>query len=166
MLKIKKIIALSALFFSMCIVCICLAACTSTNATVSTETDFSNGNAANSAVSNVESKPIPDNTTKSTSESSETIGQRNAVRAAKDYLNYTAFSRQGLIKQLEFDKYSDADAEYAVDHIGVDWNEQAAKTAKNYLDYSAFSRQELIKQLEFDGYTSEQAAYGVDKSYK
>jgi hypothetical protein len=97
---------------------------------------------------------------------SESSSQRNAVRTAKDYLDYAAFSRQGLIKQLAFDKYPDADAEYAVDQIGADWNEQAAKTAIAYLDYSAFSKQELIKQLEFDGYTSEQAIYGVDKSYK
>jgi hypothetical protein len=97
---------------------------------------------------------------------SETSSQRNAVRKAKDYLDYTAFSRQGLIKQLIFDKYNEADAEYAVDQIGADWNEQAVKTAISYLDYSAFSKQELIKQLEFDGYTSEQAIYGVDKSYK
>lgn len=96
----------------------------------------------------------------------ETSSQRNAVRAAKGYLDYAAFSRQGLIKQLEFEKYSNADAKYAVDQTGADWNEQAAKTAISYLDYSAFSKQELIKQLEFDGYTSEQAISGVDKSYK
>ncbi|MGV0741036.1 Ltp family lipoprotein [Mycolicibacterium sp. XJ870] len=94
-------------------------------------------------------------------EPASTVSQRNAVRAAEDYLDYTAFSRQGLIEQLEYDDFSTADATFAVDHITVDWNEQAAEAAKDYLDYSAFSRGGLIDQLEYDGFTSAQAAYGV-----
>ena len=90
-----------------------------------------------------------------------TMGQNNAIRQAKDYLNFTAFSRQGLIEQLEFEGYSTEDATFAVDHIEVDWMEQAAKTAQNYLDFSSFSKQGLIDQLEFEGFTSDQAAYGV-----
>jgi hypothetical protein len=87
--------------------------------------------------------------------------QQNAVQKAKDYLDYTAFSRQGLIKQLEYDSFSAEDATYAVDSITVDWNEQAAKKAKDYLDYTAFSHDGLIKQLEYDGFTPEQAEYGT-----
>jgi spermidine/putrescine-binding protein len=83
------------------------------------------------------------------------------VRAAKQYLDYTAFSRQGLIQQLEHDDYSTEDATFAVDSITVDWNAQAAKAAKQYLDYTAFSHGGLIEQLEHDGYTPAQAAYGV-----
>ena len=72
------------------------------------------------------------------------------MRKAKDYLDYTAFSRSGLINQLvEFDGFSTADATFAVDHITVDWNEQAAKAAKDYLDVSGFSRSGLIDQLEY-----------------
>ncbi|TMS55084.1 hypothetical protein E0T84_04395 [Mycobacterium sp. DBP42] len=87
--------------------------------------------------------------------------QRNAVRSAKQYLDYSAFSRQGLIKQLEYEGFSTADATFAVDSIVVDWNVQAAKAAKAYLDYSGFSRSGLINQLEYEGYTSAQAAYGA-----
>ena len=87
--------------------------------------------------------------------------QQNAVRAAKQYLDYTAFSREGLIQQLEHDDYSTEDATFAVDSITVDWNQQAAKAAKQYLDYTAFSHAGLIDQLEHDGYTSVQAEYGV-----
>lgn len=93
----------------------------------------------------------------------ETLAQSNALRAAKAYLNYTAFSYQGLIEQLEFEKYSNADAVYAADKCGADWNEQAVKSAKNYLDFTAFSYKGLIKQLEFDKYTTEQATYGADR---
>ncbi|WP_231965770.1 Ltp family lipoprotein [Mycobacterium sp. E802] len=94
-------------------------------------------------------------------EPASTASQRNAVRTAKDYLDYTAFSRQGLIKQLEYEGFSTADATFAVDSITVDWNAQAAKAAKAYLDYSGFSRSGLINQLEYEGYTPAQAAYGA-----
>jgi hypothetical protein len=33
----------------------------------------------------------------------ETTGQKNAVSTAKSYLNYTAFSYEGLIGQLEYE---------------------------------------------------------------
>jgi hypothetical protein len=91
------------------------------------------------------------------------VSQQNAVRAAKDYLDYTAFSHSGLITQLTVgDGYSTADATFAVNSIAVDWNEQAAKAAQSYLDYTAFSHSGLITQLTVgDGYTPAQAAYGV-----
>ncbi|WP_369054838.1 Ltp family lipoprotein [Kineococcus terrestris] len=92
------------------------------------------------------------------------VAQENAVRAAENYLDFSAFSRTGLIDQLEFEGYSAEDATYGVDHITVDWNEQAAKSAKNYLDFSSFSRQGLIDQLEFEGYTSSEAEYGVSQT--
>ena len=63
--------------------------------------------------------------------------------------------------------YSRADATYAVNHIDVDWNEQAAKAAQNYLDTMPFSRQGLIEQLSSDagdGYTHAQAVYGVNQT--
>lgn len=91
----------------------------------------------------------------------ETIGQTNARESAESYLSFAAFSRQGLIEQLEFEDYSTEDAEYAVDILEVDWNEQAAKSAEAYLEVSTFSRDGLIEQLVFEGYTQEEAEFGV-----
>lgn len=93
-----------------------------------------------------------------------TASQQNAREKAASYLEYSAFSRSGLIKQLAFEKYPTADATWAVDHMTVDWNEQAAKKAKDYLEYSSFSRAGLKDQLAFEGYTPAQAEYGVSKS--
>lgn len=93
-----------------------------------------------------------------------TVSQQNAQQAAENYLDYTAFSKPGLIKQLVFEKYSKADATWAVDQISVNWNNQAAKAAENYLDFTSFSRSGLIKQLVFEGYTPAQAEYGVSKT--
>ncbi|MEV0251911.1 Ltp family lipoprotein [Nocardia sp. NPDC050712] len=94
-----------------------------------------------------------------------TSSQRNAIRTAQQYLDYSAFSRTGLIHQLEYEEFSTADATFAVDSLNVDWNEQAAKSAKQYLDYTSFSRSGLIDQLVYDGFTRAQAEYGVNAAY-
>ncbi|MFB8003274.1 Ltp family lipoprotein [Nocardia sp. NPDC056000] len=94
-----------------------------------------------------------------------TSSQRNAIRSAKQYLDYSAFSRSGLIHQLEYEHFSTADATFAVDSLDVDWNKQAAKCAKQYLDYTSFSRSGLIDQLVYDGFTRAQAEYGANASY-
>lgn len=112
------------------------------------------------------SKPPQTNTQlpKAKSEVELTSGQKNAIGAARDYLDYSAFSRKGLIKQLQYEGYSSSDASFAVDHINADWNDQAVKSAKDYLEYDNFSRLSLINQLEYEGFTSAQAKYGVDKA--
>ncbi len=91
-----------------------------------------------------------------------TMGEKNALKKALSYLDYTAFSYKGLIKQLEFEGFSHEEAVYGADNCGADWNEQAALKAQSYLDYTAFSRDGLIKQLEYEGFTREQAEYGAD----
>jgi hypothetical protein len=101
---------------------------------------------------------------------SMTKSQEQAIGSAESYLDFTAFSRKGLIHQLSSDAgegFSVADATYAVDHIKVNWNEQAAKAARSYLEMTHFSRQGLIHQLESsagDGFTHKQAVYGVAKA--
>lgn len=94
-----------------------------------------------------------------------TVAQQNAYRSAVSYLDYTAFSRTGLIGQLEYEGFSTGDAEFAIARLeaegGVDWNAQAAASAANYLDYTSFSRSGLIDQLIYEGFTPEQAEYGV-----
>lgn len=89
------------------------------------------------------------------------VGQANAARSARDYLSMTAFSRSGLIKQLEFEGFSTGDATFGVDSQGADWNEQAARSAKQYLEMTSFSRSGLVDQLVFEGYTPAEAEFGV-----
>jgi hypothetical protein len=92
----------------------------------------------------------------------QTMGERNALEKALDYLDLTPFSREGLIDQLEYEGFSRDEAVYAVDHCGADWNAQAARKAQSYLDLMSFSRSGLIDQLEHDGFTHRQAVYGVE----
>ncbi|WP_197018483.1 Ltp family lipoprotein [Methanoculleus sp. MH98A] len=90
-----------------------------------------------------------------------TMGEKNAAKKALSYLRYSAFSREGLIDQLEYEGFTYKEAVYGVDQSGADWNEQAAKKAAQYLKYSSFSRSGLIDQLEYEGFTPAQAEYGV-----
>lgn len=96
--------------------------------------------------------------------------QQDAVSAAEDYLDFTAFSQKGLIRQLSSDAgsgFSKKDATVAVNSMDIDYNEQAAKAAKSYREFTSFSRNGLIKQLESDagsGFTHKQAVYGADHS--
>ncbi len=92
----------------------------------------------------------------------ENVNQSNARKKAASYLSYSAFSRSGLIKQLEFEGFSNADANYGADAQNADWNKQAVKKAANYLSYSSFSRSGLIKQLEFEGFSNSEATFGTD----
>ncbi|HEY5891130.1 MAG TPA: Ltp family lipoprotein [Acidimicrobiia bacterium] len=93
-----------------------------------------------------------------------TRSEENAIKSAEQYLDFTAFSRSGLIDQLEYEGFTTSEATMAVDYLGVDWNEQASKSAEQYLDFTAFSRSGLIDQLEYEGFTTEQATYGVDQT--
>lgn len=100
-----------------------------------------------------------------------TLGQKNALRSAEQYLSMMAFSRVGIIDQLtsEYGEgYDPADAEFAIAHLEanglVDWNEQAAKSAQQYLDMMGFSRESLYEQLTSEygeGFTHEQAEHAL-----
>ncbi len=91
------------------------------------------------------------------------VSQRNALESAGNYLEFTSFSRSGLISQLEYEGYSTSDATWAVDQLTVDWNEQAAKKAQEYLDSTSFSRSGLIQQLQYEGFTAAEAEYGASQ---
>jgi hypothetical protein len=101
-----------------------------------------------------------------------TIGQREALGAAKDYLSTGSFSRAGLISQLTSsygDNFSRADAVWGVNHAHANWNAEAVQAAKSYLSTGHFSRAALIQQLESpygDQFTHAQAVYGVNVAYR
>jgi hypothetical protein len=94
----------------------------------------------------------------------ESVAQENARESAAQYLDTSAFSRTGLIKQLKFEGFSEKDAAYGVAAQNADWKKQAAASAENYLDMSSFSRDGLIQQLKFEGFTQVEAEYGASKN--
>jgi hypothetical protein len=101
-----------------------------------------------------------------------TIGQREALGAAKSYLSSGHFSRAGLIHQLESpygEDFSHSDAVWGVNHAHANWNAEAVEAAKSYLRSGHFSRRALIDQLESpygEHFTHAQAVYGVSRAYR
>lgn len=113
-----------------------------------------------------EVQPVPAPEARPEAAASAVPGEyKNALRSAQQYLNYTAFSQQGLTDQLLFENYSLEAAQYAAVNVGADWNDQAAKSAQQYMDYTSFSRQGLVDQLVFEGFTPAQAEFGVSQVY-
>lgn len=100
--------------------------------------------------------------------STETVSQRAAVSKAQSYIAYTGFSKKGLIHQLTSaagEGFSQADAEYAVAHIVVDWNAEAVEKAKSYMEFMPMSRAGLIHQLTSsagEGFTKAEAEYAAN----
>lgn len=96
--------------------------------------------------------------------------QKNALRAAKSYLNVSAFSRDGLIEQLSSPAgsgFNRSDATIAVDSMNVDWNQEAVKSAKQYLQLMGFSCKGLIQQLSSPAggkFTEKQAIFGAQRA--
>lgn len=101
-------------------------------------------------------------------DSSVTVSQKQALTAAKQYLDMMGFSYQGLIDQLSSpygSGFSVEDATWAVNNCGADWDQEALRAAKSYLDMKGFSYQGLIDQLSSDygeKFTVDQATYAAD----
>ncbi len=99
--------------------------------------------------------------------SGSSIIERNAISSAKQYLHGQAFSKQGLIDQLDSsfgDKFPVSVATAAVNSLKVNWNAEAVLAAKDYLHNQSFSCQGLIQQLSSsygDKFTPAQARYAA-----
>lgn len=121
------------------------------------------------AASTPAGQPTASATSASKPKAELSAGRKNAIRAARSYLDLSGFSRAGLIQQLTSkagEGFSRADATYAVDHVGADWDAEAVESAKAYLDLSGFSRAGLIQQLTSkagDRYTKAQAEHAADE---
>ena len=92
-----------------------------------------------------------------------TLSQQNAIAKAKQYIEYMPFSYNGLIKQLEYEGYSEEDSIIGADNCGANWNEEAYKEAEKYQELMPMSRKELYDQLQYEEFTEEQISYALDK---
>jgi Host cell surface-exposed lipoprotein len=92
-----------------------------------------------------------------------TASEQSAIQDAQSYLqNVGGFSESGLINQLEYDQFSAADAQFAVNYLNPNWNTEAAQDAQSYMsNVGGFSCGSLLQQLEYDGFTQAQAEYGT-----
>jgi hypothetical protein len=94
--------------------------------------------------------------------------QQQAIEAAHQYLQMgSGFSRLGLIQQLDSSSgngFPKSVAKFAVNHIKVNWDQQAAEAAKGYMQQGGFSYSGMVQQLESpygNDFTHSQAVYGA-----
>jgi hypothetical protein len=99
-----------------------------------------------------------------------TGAQQQAADAANGYLSDgQGFSKQGLLSQLTSsagDGFSESDAEFAINYLHPNWDQQAADAASGYLSGGqGFSEEGLLQQLTSsagNGFTEAQAEYPIN----
>ena len=98
-----------------------------------------------------------------------TGAQQQAVDAAEGYLtDGQGFSDLGLLGQLTSsygDGFSQSDAEFAINDLNPNWDQQAVDAGQGYLsEGQGFSEQGLLQQLTSSagsGFTQAQAEYAI-----
>jgi hypothetical protein len=109
-------------------------------------------------------------TTQAPASPAMTVAQQQAVDSAQGYLSDgTGFSYEGLLQQLTSsagDGFSAADAEFAINYLNPNWDQQAMDSAQGYLsDGTGFSYEGLLQQLTStagSGFTEAQAEYAIN----
>src|SRR5699024_8922583 len=91
---------------------------------------------------------------------------KSALSSAKSYSDTMHMSQGAIYNQLtsEFDQFPEDAAQYAIDNLEADWNENALKSAESYRDTMEMSNAAIYDQLisQFDLFTEEQAQYAID----
>lgn len=101
--------------------------------------------------------------TEQSSEKKVPTEYKTAVTKAKQYAETVHLSKEGLRSQLvNFEKYSQEAADYAVDNSDIDYNKQALEKAKQYQKTVAMSPEAIREQLvNYDKFTQEEADSAV-----
>lgn len=93
---------------------------------------------------------------------------KSALKKAKTYSDMMHMSKAGLYDQLTSEygeKFSAEAAQYAIDNLEVDYNENALKKAQTYQETMAMSPSAIYDQLisEYgEKFTPEEAQYAID----
>ncbi|WP_114603156.1 Ltp family lipoprotein [Staphylococcus sp. EZ-P03] len=91
-----------------------------------------------------------------------------ALKTAESYKRSVPMSKKGLYEQLTSEngnKFPEAAAKYAMEHVTIDYKENAVKSAKSYAKNLHLSDAEILEQLQSENgekYTPEEAKYGVE----
>lgn len=92
---------------------------------------------------------------------------KSALRKAETYSKTMHMSKQGIYDQLTSEygeDFSEEAAQYAIDNIDADWNENALKKAQQYQDVMAMSPSAIHDQLTSEygeKFTQEEADFAI-----
>ncbi len=93
---------------------------------------------------------------------------KSALKKADSYNKTMNMSKKGIYEQLTSEygeNFPQEAAQYAVDNLEADYNENALKKAKNYSDTMNLSKQGIYDQLVSDAgekFAAEEAQYAID----
>ena len=88
--------------------------------------------------------------------------QVQAIQTAEGYLDTMPLSQTELLQMLTVENINLEDAEFALEYLDIDWNQEARKKAKEYCKHKiGFSKVKLKAQLLFDHFTEEEADFAV-----
>lgn len=93
---------------------------------------------------------------------------RSALNKAYSYSDMMHMSKAGIYDQLTSEygeKFTKEAAQYAIDHVEIDWKENALVKAKEYSDTMYMSKAGVYNQLisEYgERFTEEEAQYAID----
>lgn len=84
-----------------------------------------------------------------------------ANQRAEGAIEYAAFSKPGLVRQLQGELFTQEQATEAVEGLDVDWSIQAERSARETSQNIAISRSRLLYSLTDDGFTEVEAERGI-----
>lgn len=93
---------------------------------------------------------------------------QSALKKADGYANLQHMSKAGLFDQLTSEygeQFSQEAAQYAVDNVETDWNENALSKARSYQEHQNMAPASIYEQLTSEygeQFTPEEAQYAVD----
>lgn len=96
------------------------------------------------------------------------IEHKSALKKAQMYSDTMSMSKVGLYEQLTSEygeKFTEEAAQYAIDNIEANWNENALKKAKTYQETMSMSKNAIYDQLisEYgEKFTVDEAKYAID----
>lgn len=91
--------------------------------------------------------------------------RQEALDCAVDFVKSRSYSYYALVDALLAEGYSSADAQYAADNCGANWNDQAVSAAQKYIAGDPeLTKESLIDKLMADGFSYEQAVYGAESN--
>ncbi len=87
-----------------------------------------------------------------------------SFKKAESYEDTVHLSKSKLAEQLvTFEKFTQEEADYAVNNIKVDFKKQALEKAKDYQKTLSLSGEALKTQLiDFENFTEEEVNYAVE----
>lgn len=97
-----------------------------------------------------------------------TKSQTNALIQAEKYASVLHLSKQDIYDQLTSkygEKFDAKDAQYAIDHLKVNWNANALITARKYQDTLHMSKASIYDQLvskHGEKFTASEAKYAIE----